>query len=281
MSQKNKVKFNLKNVHYAMLELDAQGVPTFAAPVPIPGAVSISLDANGEPENFYADGYAYYVINNNMGYEGDLEVALIPESFRVDALKETRDANGVLIEDANTGLGRFALLFEFDGDKRHIRHVMYNCAASRPNIEGQTNEESKEVQTETLTLNVSPLPNGMVKAKTGDITSDAVYNAWYDAVYISSAGAGDATLSALTIGSLTLSPTFDEDVTEYTATATNAADAVTATATEDGAGVVVVVNGNSIGNGEDATWETGENTVAITVTSGEVSRTYTVTVTKE
>ena len=38
----------------------------------MPGSVSISLDANGEPENFYADGVAYYVINNNMGYDGEL-----------------------------------------------------------------------------------------------------------------------------------------------------------------------------------------------------------------
>ena len=38
----------------------------------MPGSVSISLDANGEPENFYADGGVYYVINNNCGYDGDL-----------------------------------------------------------------------------------------------------------------------------------------------------------------------------------------------------------------
>lgn len=30
---------------------------SYGTPVPIPGAVSIGLDANGEPSNFYADGY--------------------------------------------------------------------------------------------------------------------------------------------------------------------------------------------------------------------------------
>lgn len=139
---------------------------------------------NGEPENFYADGTAYYVINNNMGYDGDLELAMIPESFRKDALQEELDAKGVLIENASAELAAFALLFEFDGDQRHIRHVLYNCSASRPGIEGKTNEESREVQTETLTVKATPLADGMVKAKTGDSTDETVYKDWYKAVYM-------------------------------------------------------------------------------------------------
>ena len=180
----NKVKFNLKNAHYALLTLGEDGSPTYAAPVPMPGSVSISLDANGEPENFYADGVAYYVINNNMGYDGDLELAMIPESFRTDVLREELDSKGVLIENADAELAAFALLFEFDGDQKHIRHVMYNCSASRPGIEGKTNEDSKEVQTETLTVKATPLANGVVKAKTGNTTDATVYANWYKAVYL-------------------------------------------------------------------------------------------------
>ncbi len=185
MAEKNnKVKYNLKNTHYAMLTIGEDGVVTYGTPMPMPGSVSISLDANGEPENFYADGIAYYVINNNMGYEGDLELAMIPESFRTEALKEELDDKGVLIENAQVELGSFALLFEFDGDVKHIRHVLYNCAASRPGIEGKTNEDSREVQTETLTIKATPLANGMVKAKTGNTTDATVYNDWYKSVYM-------------------------------------------------------------------------------------------------
>ena len=188
MSEKNnKVKYNLKNAHYALLTIGENGAVTYGMPVALPGSVSLSLDANGEPENFYADGIAYYVINNNMGYDGDLELALIPESFRTDVLKEKLDSKGVLVENSDAELAQFALLFEFDGDVRHIRHVMYNCSASRPKIEGKTNEDKKEVQTETLTIKATPLADGKVKAKTGNTTDAAVYAGWYKAVYLPAA----------------------------------------------------------------------------------------------
>jgi len=131
------------------------------------------------------------VINNNCGYDGDLELALIPESFRTVVLKETLDSKGVLIENSEVELAAFALLFEFDGDQKHIRHVLYNCSASRPGIEGKTNEDSKDVQTEKLSLKAVPLANGMVKAKTGNTTNATTYADWYKAVYVPAAESND------------------------------------------------------------------------------------------
>lgn len=184
MASKNKVKYNICNVHYAVLSESAQGESTFGTPKALPGAVSISLNKNGEPTPFYADGVKYYTINNSMGYDGDLELALIPEEFRTDVLKETLDDNKVLLENSNAETGSFALLFEFDGDVRKIRHVLYNCSASRPSIGGKTNEEEKEVQTETISIKARPLQNGYVKAKTGDETTAETYAGWYQEVYM-------------------------------------------------------------------------------------------------
>lgn len=133
----NKVKYNLKNVYAAKLtETPGEdGVVTYsyATPQAIPGAVSISLSAEGESSPFYADGIVYFRTVTNNGYSGDLEIALIPEWFREEILQETLDENGVLIEQSNNAESvKFALLFEFDGDVNAIRHVLYNCTASVP-----------------------------------------------------------------------------------------------------------------------------------------------------
>ena len=180
----NKVKFNLWNVYYAPLLTNTTSKIEYGTPIAIPGAVSLSLDPTGENTPFYADGIEYYTISNNMGYSGDLEIALIPESFRVDILKESPDSNKVLIENKDINVGKFALLFRFDGDIRAINHVMYNCSVSRPKIGSKTNEESKEVQTETLTISAKPLVKGYVKAKTGDSTPQTVYDNWFKSVYL-------------------------------------------------------------------------------------------------
>ena len=80
---------------------------------------------------------AYKKVKSNKGaggVDGDLELAMIPESFRMECLKEELD--------------------------------------------------SKEVQTETLTITATPLGDGMVKAKTGNTTNVAVYADWYKTVYV-------------------------------------------------------------------------------------------------
>lgn len=184
----NKVKYNLKNVHAAKLtETVTNGVTAFSygTPQAIPGAVSISLDAEGESSPFYADGIVYFRSVTNNGYSGDLEMALIPEWFRTEILQEELDGKGVLIEkSSNSESVKFALLFEFDGDVNCIRHVLYNCTSSRPSIESETKEDTIEPGTEKLSITADPRSDGLVKARTGDTTDKTAYDNWYKSVYL-------------------------------------------------------------------------------------------------
>ena len=180
----NKVRFGLKNVHYATVTFAADGTPTFGTPVAIPGAVSTNLTKQGDTYTFYADDGSYFELGDNASYDGDLVIAMIPQSFRTAVLGETVDGKGVLFENSNPEKGHFAMLFEFTGDTNAIRHVLYNCTASEDAIEGQTRGENIEVQTETLHVTAKPLPNGgPVKARTGDGTDATVYGDWYESVH--------------------------------------------------------------------------------------------------
>lgn len=88
-----------------------------------------------------------------------------------------------------------------------------------------------------------------------------------------------AALRSLAIGALTLTPTFSPDTLEYTASTTNASNMISAVPTT-GSLATIKVNGKKVQNGGSVTWETGENSVSITVTNGNESQSYAVTVTK-
>lgn len=92
----------------------------------------------------------------------------------------------------------------------------------------------------------------------------------------------NANLSALTIGSLTLTPAFAAGTTTYTASTTNATNTITAVPADASASIQVLVGDQEIDNGTAATWAEGANTVKINVTAadGTTTKTYTVTVTK-
>lgn len=198
----NKVVFGLKNVHYAPYTVEA-GVVTFGTPKPIPGAVEMSNEPRGDMIEFYADDMLYYSAPNNQGYEGTLSIANIPESFAVDCLGEEIDeTDGVLAEYADAKPKPFALLFEFDGDQKATRHVMYNCTANRPTVSSSTKTDTVEPNANELTYVASPIQmdgRPIVKTKTSDKTTDAIYNAWYNTVFVKGETAEGASAQSISM----------------------------------------------------------------------------------
>ena len=105
----NKVQFNLKNVHYAVLTEGSTNA--WETPVAVPGAVSLTLDANGSDNDFYADGVTYYKSFTNNGYTGTLEMARIIDAMLKDVWGITEGTTDkVLYEKANVEPVPFALL---------------------------------------------------------------------------------------------------------------------------------------------------------------------------
>lgn len=190
----NKIKYGLKNVHYAVATIAADGTATYGTPVAFPGAVSLSLEPQGENTPFPADNVVYWTGVSNTGYSGDLEMARVIDQFKTDVLGYITSGNGIMVENLNAEAVHFALLFQFEGDQQATRHVMYNCTATRPSAASTTKGESVEPQTETVTITATSvysdaLVTDIVKASTNATTPKAVYDAWFEAVTMPTAAA--------------------------------------------------------------------------------------------
>lgn len=190
----NKVKFGLKNVHYALVTetvaTDGSGAitSTYGSLKALAGAVSLSMSSSASKSVFRADNSDYYVSYGEGGYEGDLEVARVNEDFLKDVLGYREDDDKILVEagSAFKTVNYFALVFEFDGDQQATKHCLYKCSASRPDIASQTTGEngSTDPQTEKITITAVPRADNdkYIHLQTQDSTTTAVIEAWYSAV---------------------------------------------------------------------------------------------------
>ncbi len=194
MATENKVIYGLKNVHYSKMTINETGKVVYAKPTAIRGSVEISLESKAELVSFEADNEVYYSAPGTSSYEGTLTLAKVPDLFLVDILGEVLDAtDGVQTEIDGAKTSNFALMFQFEGDNSGVRHLFYNCSASRPSVASKT---GKEIGTTELAFTASAKPaesandKAIVKAKTTGSTTTAIYNNWFDAVYMKAPAQG-------------------------------------------------------------------------------------------
>lgn len=161
----NKVKYGLKNVHVFPITSTEGKTATYGKAIPVPGAVVLSLKASGDSNPFYADDTVYFNQFSNNGYEGDLEIAIVPEEYEIQILGMTKDKNGAIVESNMDKSKNYAMAFEIDGDSTQTRHILYNCASSRPDLEAKTKEEKTAPQTDKLSFTAAPGVDGFIKAK--------------------------------------------------------------------------------------------------------------------
>lgn len=149
----DKVRFGIRNVKYAVYANGAYGeMKNF------PGAVSLSMTREGgDSSDFYADDGIYHTFaGTNGGYSIDLEMARITDQVRIDLLGEIADSvTGVQFEDTESKNIEFALVFETQTNDLPVGFCLYNCVASRPELNANTLTDSPDVDTDTLNVRVS------------------------------------------------------------------------------------------------------------------------------
>lgn len=182
----NKVTYGLTNVYYSLVtETLTNGVwtETYATPVRMLGARSISLSANSENTNFPADNNAkYFTQFTSSGYEGTLTMAILDDQFREDVLGETIDDNNNVVESVDDKPKVFALLFQFEGDDKAVRHVMYRCTAGQPDIASETKDTTIEPNEIAIPIACAGrLSDGKVKARVNE--GNTGYSNFFSAVY--------------------------------------------------------------------------------------------------
>lgn len=181
-----RIRYGIKNLHYALATTGEGGALTYATPVALPGAKALSLSPTGDALDEYADNVRWYHLDSNQGYEGTLEVEDTAEldTFLQAVLSWQRGQGGALFEHASDQQLEFALLGQFElagGTETGKRFALFRCIIARPELSGQTKEESITVNTNTLNLTVLPRVNDdLVKAS---CTSEATaYSTWFEAV---------------------------------------------------------------------------------------------------
>lgn len=156
MADKNKVRFGLKNVHVCSITEDARAI-TYGKPTAWKGAKSLTLDPEGDTNTYYADNTAYFATNTNNGYSGSLEMSEIPEEIEKMIFNVVTTEEGNLAEDANLLPNNVALMFQFEGDVNATKYIFYKVVFSRPNVEGETKEESTDPKTTSMDITAIPV----------------------------------------------------------------------------------------------------------------------------
>ena len=186
----NKVKFGLKNVHYASVsEVTSLGVTTTTYGTPKSWAGAVNLEVNptsSDASVFRADDSDYYIVSgSSQGFDGTYECAYVPEDVETDVMGAVKDNNGVICEYANDEVKYIALMFEIDGDNSGRRYLVPKVKFDKPSISAETTgTDGNTPKTSSLTFKAAPRPDdGLARLHTGDTTPDATYNNWFNTVY--------------------------------------------------------------------------------------------------
>ena len=155
----DKIRYGLANVKYALWN-ESSNPAAYGSLKSWQGAVALTLSLEGgDGTDFYADDGVYYSFaGTNGGYTAELEMARITDTVRADLLGEVADSTvGAQFEFADAQPAEFAFICEMktDGMDEPVAFCFYGCKASRVELKANTQGESPDVDTDTISIRIS------------------------------------------------------------------------------------------------------------------------------
>ena len=278
----------LDRLFYAPIIEANDGSETYGTPVSLAKAISAELSVEVNEATLYADDGVAEAVKEFKSGKLTLGIDDIGTSAANALTGAQIDSNHVLVSASENGGIPVAIGFrarKSNGTYKYfwLYRVIFGIPATNLSTKGDSITFSTPTREGTIyrrnKLDGQNKHPWKAEANEGDTGLGAeVISGWFSNVYEPTFSGTD--LSVLTIGSLTLTPAFSANTTGYTAATTNATNTVTATAADADATIAIAVGDTAVTNGQSATWVEGANTLTVSVTKGNSTKTYTVTVTK-
>lgn len=144
-----KVIYGLKNVHYAVYTPGTGSTAgSYGAWKAIPGAVSLSADADTTQNDFYADDVVFATISASAKETGTIEFAAITDDMYTDLFGyETDSTSGMTYQKTEPSTVTVALGYEVSGNEGKMRGVRYNVTFTAPSQSANTMTDSTNPDT--------------------------------------------------------------------------------------------------------------------------------------
>ncbi len=152
-----KVVFNIKKLQFSKITaVSAAGVPTYDAPILVPGTVSLSMETESTTDPFYADGIAYYMPSGATSTTGTLENAWFSEEVLKAIYGYIEDSNHNLLE-TDAAPSEFGMQFACDSDEGEVYFTYYRVGSNKPGLNVQTSEASATINPQSVEISASTI----------------------------------------------------------------------------------------------------------------------------
>lgn len=177
--KKNKVEFGISNLYVGTYTV-TDGKVTLGTPYKQTGAVNLSLEPEGDSNDFYADNTKYWSQYSDNGFSGSIEVAKFDTEFKTQFLGYKTLADGGIAKIKGATKPSTYIIFEADGDAEKRRAICYNVSLSDITREYATTEDGIDPATETIDITVTgDNDTGITLVSYGE--SDAGYSTLFTA----------------------------------------------------------------------------------------------------